>query len=54
MVILPIDDLNGPIYSASLQPWRLLGRSRPPHLRVDASALRQYASSRNDPGRHGY
>jgi hypothetical protein len=52
MALLPVDDLRDPIYIASLQPWRLSGRSRPIHLRVDDPALRHYASGHGDPGHH--
>jgi hypothetical protein len=52
MALLRVDDPCGPIYSASLWPWRLLGRSRPLHLRVDDPALCHYASGRGDPGHH--
>jgi hypothetical protein len=53
MSLLLVDDLRGPIYSASLRPCSLPGRSRPPHPRVDAPALRHYTSGRVDLGRHG-
>jgi hypothetical protein len=52
MALLPVDDLRGPIYSASLRPWRLSGQSRPLHLRVDAPVLRHCTRGRDDPGRH--
>jgi hypothetical protein len=45
MVLLPVDDLLGPIYSASLRPCRLLGRFRPTKPRVDAPALRHCAAA---------
>jgi hypothetical protein len=40
MALLPVDDLHGPTYSASLRPRSLPGRSRPTHPRVDIPALR--------------
>jgi hypothetical protein len=40
MALLPIDDLLGPTYNASLRPRRLLGRFRPTEPRVDAPVLR--------------
>jgi hypothetical protein len=53
MAPLPVDGLYGPIYSASLRPCHLSGRSRPLHFRVDSHALRHCASGRVDPGLHG-
>jgi hypothetical protein len=45
MDLLPVDDLIGPIYSASLRPHRLLGRFRPTQPRVDVLALRHCATA---------
>jgi hypothetical protein len=44
MALLPIDDLHGPTYSASLQPRSRLGRSRPTHTTVGIPALRHCAA----------
>jgi hypothetical protein len=54
MALLPVDDLCGPSYNASLRPRRLLGQSRPLRFRVDGLALRHCVSGRDDPGRHEY
>jgi hypothetical protein len=54
MALLPVDDLRGPMYSASLRPWCLLGRSRPLHLRADDPTLRHCACGRGDSGRRGH
>jgi hypothetical protein len=40
MALLPIDDLLGPTYSASLRPHCLPGQFRPTHPRVDVPTLR--------------
>jgi hypothetical protein len=45
MALLPIDDLHGPTYRASLRPRSLPGRSRPTHPRVDIPALRHCAAA---------
>jgi hypothetical protein len=44
MALLPIGDLCGPIYSASLRPLSLSGQFRPPYPRVDVPALRHCTS----------
>jgi hypothetical protein len=45
MALLPVDDLHGPTYSASLRPRSLPGRSRLVHSRVDAPMLRHCAAA---------
>jgi hypothetical protein len=52
MALLPVGDLRGPIYSASLRPLILSGRFRPPHPRVDVPALRHCASGQVFTGIH--
>jgi hypothetical protein len=54
MALLPVDDLCGPIYSASLRPLCPSGRFRPPNPRVDAPTLRHCVSGCDDSGRHGH
>jgi hypothetical protein len=54
MALLLVDDLRSPIYNASLWPWRLSGRSRPIHFRVDDPVLRHCASGCGDQGHHGH
>jgi hypothetical protein len=45
MALLPVDDLHGPTYNASLRPRSLPSRSRPTHPRVDTPALRHCAAT---------
>jgi hypothetical protein len=54
MALLPVDDLRGPVCSASLRPLCLSSRFRPPIPRVNTPALCHCASVRGGPGRHGH
>jgi hypothetical protein len=45
MTLLPVDDLHGPTYSASLWPRSLPGRFRPAQPKVDVPALRHCAAA---------
>jgi hypothetical protein len=53
VALLPVDDLVGPTYSASLRPHRLPGRFRPTQPRVDLQTVR-LAPANSPPPPHGW